>query len=552
MTAILDSAAPRKSDPSIAPALLFLASLLLFSINLDRPPHPDELHHILAAQHLLETGLPLIAEGEYWRGILHTWLVALSYTAFGEGLAAARLPSALLVALVTPILFLWVRREAGSPAAWLGAVLFILSPFTVEIAQFSRFYALQMFSFVLGSLCLYYALGPETSLPRRVALAAVAVLALGLAVWAQITSLVGLLGVGTWVFGLVARRVFLDSKNRSVRIGLAVSLIVAAGLVLLVVARTDTLEQAWNTYRQTALFGAASQDEFWFYHLRFLLFYPTLWPLAGVLALFAVVRSPKLAWFGISVFGVSFLLMSFAGPKATRYLSFAPPFLMILWGIGLAYVLPPLWRHAETTRARLIETLALPKKLGSMVGAALVALALVTVALMNPFWLRTATIIGNVALPLETPTTNWRAARDALAPWIADADIVLTTEELGALYFLGRSDVRFSPSKLFEIPLDQQIEFGIDHRTGRPIITKPESVERLIQCFRRGIVVGPIENWGSPILINEAVQEVLRKSAHPIDVPRASRLYAWGWEHEVGARPADCSDLDRFSRRQTN
>ena len=50
----------------------------------------------------------------------------------------------------------------------------------------------------------------------------------------------------------------------------------------------------------------------------------------------AIVRGPKFAWFAISIFGVSFLLMSFAGSKATRYLSFAPPFLAIVWGIGLA------------------------------------------------------------------------------------------------------------------------------------------------------------------------------------------------------------------------
>ena len=40
----------------IVSPILFVLALLLFSINLDRAPHPDELHHLLAAQHLLETG----------------------------------------------------------------------------------------------------------------------------------------------------------------------------------------------------------------------------------------------------------------------------------------------------------------------------------------------------------------------------------------------------------------------------------------------------------------------------------------------------------------
>ncbi|MBK6452523.1 MAG: hypothetical protein IPF84_08295 [Proteobacteria bacterium] len=105
----------------IAPLTVFACALLLFSLNLDRPPDPDELHHVLAAQHLLETGRPMIADGEYWRGILHTWMVAISYQAFGEGLSSARFPAVLLAALVAPALFLWVRREAGNTAAWLTA-----------------------------------------------------------------------------------------------------------------------------------------------------------------------------------------------------------------------------------------------------------------------------------------------------------------------------------------------------------------------------------------------------------------------------------------------
>ena len=66
----------------VARLLVLTFALLLFSINLDRPPHPDELHHALAAKGLLETGRPALAEGEYWRGLPHTWMVAVSYAIF--------------------------------------------------------------------------------------------------------------------------------------------------------------------------------------------------------------------------------------------------------------------------------------------------------------------------------------------------------------------------------------------------------------------------------------------------------------------------------------
>ena len=88
--------------------------------------------------------------------------------------------------------------------------------------------------------------------------------------------------------------------------------------------------------------------------------------------------------------------------------------------------------------------------------------------------------------------TDWRAARTALAPWTKGADVMITTEELGAIYFLGRSDVRFSRSKFGELRPDQKFEFGIDQRTGRPIISRPESVELLIRCFSKGFIVGPL------------------------------------------------------------
>lgn len=314
---------------------------------------------------------------------------------------------------------------------------------------------------------------------------------------------------------------------------------------------TDVLERTLELFRQTPLHAAKRANQFWFYHLRLLLFYPTLWTLVGVLAILAVLNSPRLGWLGIAIFSISFLVMSFAEWKATRYLSFSIPFLSIVWGIGLERVVQLLRRHAIAMRMRLAEKLALPVRLGSAVAIVGMVVALVIVILANPFWLRTATVIGNVVLLGETPVTGWRLARDALASWIADADIMITTEELGAIYFLGRSDIRFSPSKLDEIPWDQRFEFGIDHRTGRPIITKPESVEQLIECFPQDFVVGPIEHWGNPILISDEIQTILRRHAEPIEVPERSYLYAWGWKREsTSTQSAYCSNLMRFSGRQ--
>lgn len=534
----------------LGPTIVFIAALSLYSINLNRPPDPDELHHVLGAQHLLETGRPVIVEGEYVRGILHTWMVALSYKIFGESLASARLPTVLFVALVAPMLFVWVRREAGSLAAWLTAALFLTSPFAVEIAQFSRFYGLQIFSFAAGVMCVYYALVPGQTWWRSMALLAAAGALFALAIWLQVTTFMGLVGVALWIAGSLVVKILLppglDHATRTRRLigALTVAGLLAAAAIVIV----GEMQWAIERFRYTPLFSSRSVDDFWYYHLRFVLIYPTLWTLVGLLTIAAVICQPRLGWLAVTVFGVSFLLASFAGQKAMRYFCYAQPFIAVIWGLGLAHVAPALSGWLQSSRIQLKRSGSGVVNLSDTATRALVFLALTSVVLMNPFWLRTAAIIGNVALPGETPKTDWRAARDVLLPWIESSEIVITTEELGAIYFLGRSDVRYSPNKIQEIPPEEHHEFGIDPRLGLPVISTTESVEKLMTCFRSGIVVGPIEHWGHPILISEPVQAVIRAHSQPIEVPKRSHLYAWGWRRqESGDLPGYCAGLERFS-----
>src|SRR5690606_8500988 len=241
------------------------------------------------------------------------------------------------VGLTVLTLFLWVRQQAGSWAAWLTAGMFTLSPFTIEIAQFSRFYALQIFFFTLGAWCTCSALTDVLSAWRRALLAALTFIFFALAIWLQDTSLMGMVGVGLWVLGAVVHLTFFrPSRYRALKPLVVGVLITGALLFILAATLTDVLYDMWDTLRSAPLFGYANRDEFWFYHIRFLLLYPTLWSLVGLLAVLAMARAPAVASFAATVFAVGFLLASIGGPKATRYLGFAQPFLAIVWGIGLA------------------------------------------------------------------------------------------------------------------------------------------------------------------------------------------------------------------------
>ena len=100
-------------------------------------------------------------------------------TLFGDSLAVARLSSLVSMAAVAALLFVWLRHEAGSAAAWLGAGLLAISPFAVTVAQFARIYGVQSLAFTAGSLFLYAAVRGDGRWASRLLLVLVAFVALG-------------------------------------------------------------------------------------------------------------------------------------------------------------------------------------------------------------------------------------------------------------------------------------------------------------------------------------------------------------------------------------
>ena len=67
---VVAATAAGRSLPSwVVPLLLLVAAALVYTIHLDRPPHPDELYQIIPAEGLLASGQPRIADGLYTRAI---------------------------------------------------------------------------------------------------------------------------------------------------------------------------------------------------------------------------------------------------------------------------------------------------------------------------------------------------------------------------------------------------------------------------------------------------------------------------------------------------
>lgn len=532
----------------LAPLCLALAAGLLYLVNLGRLPQPDELHHALAARGLLANGVPSIAEGQYDRVLLHSWMVAGAYALFGDSLAVARLPSVLCMAVLVGLMFVWLRREAGSPAAWIGTVLFALSPFAVDTAQFARFYAPQCLALFVAAMLIHAAVLERTDQPRGIVLAGLALPPLLLAIYFQPTTLIGMAGIGLWAAGALLLPWLADANvPLARRLGLTLGAL-ALGLALIAaVWLSGILDELWHRYRWTPLFNRGTQDQFWFYHAWFSLLYPSLWPLTGILGLVAIVHRPRPAAFALTVFAMAFLLNSIAAAKSLRYIVYAQPFLFSVWGIALAALWQALGEFLARLRQGLSDRLADLGRPYRPVSWLLLAGAILFLLLGNPTWLRTTALLADITIPPEVPMADWPRARPVLEPWLATADVVVTTEELASLYFLGRYDLRFSRSKLEELPDAEQKEFGIDPRTGRPVISTTASLSRVLACYPKGIILGPDTSWNNPTLLDADQVELIKQHARPLALPPGSHMFAYVWEQTSGdPATADCAVLPRL------
>lgn len=546
------SAATLKDHPSTwlhlrgdwwSPPIVFLVCIALYGVNLDRMPLADELHHVLAGQSMMEHGEPRIAEGTYTRGLLYTWLVAQSFSIFGVSIAAARVPSVICMALLAAILFHWLRMQAGSRAAWLGAGLFAISPFAVEIAQMSRFYAPQSLALFVGAILTYGALRHPFRWPDMALRLGLPLPFLALGVYLQPTSLLGLAGITLWAAGVVLVPWLSDPAVSGRRKWLAIaSLLLLSALALAGLWYTGILPKLWRLYREVPVFNEKTQNEIWYYHVWYMLLYPSLWTLTGIVSMAALAQHARPSWFLLTIFTVAFALTSLGGPKGIQYLAFAQPFLFALWGIGLASLTEPLLAYAGRLRRQLAGSMTALHAGRERLATIVFGLALLSLFAVNPFWLRTITLTAAIPMPTERPTPNWPAAKDALQPWLARVDVVVTTEELGTLFFLGRYDVRFSPSKLGEQAPGQRMEFSRDYRTGRPIIAANDSMKLILGCFASGVVLGPIVDWGKPHLINQSLARLIEAEAEVIALPAGSHLFAYGWRREHPSRDGpDCA-----------
>jgi 4-amino-4-deoxy-L-arabinose transferase-like glycosyltransferase len=526
----------------LAPVLVAVLALAVRLPHLDHLAYVDELYHFLPAQAWLAEGQLRIAEGTYDRTPLFTIFIAQWLELFGENLIVARLPSLIASTALVVLVFLWTREVAGSLAAVLAALLLALDPEIIEISQFARFYALHCLFFWLGAVGAYRLVtSPPPALGRAVLLAAGVLICFGAALYLQITTLIGLLGVAVWSVVALSLPRLRRSSPRG-RWGIAAGVVLLGGATVGILIESGLAAELLARYRSTPLYLADRRDEFWFYHFFLTIYYPTLWPLTALAVVVGFAYRPRPTAFCACVVAIAFVLHSFAASKSMRYLTYASPFLFVLWGIALAAVWPRLRRFLEEVGAGALAWLGLGRLGRSGVFAVLALVLVFTVAANGAFVRTTATMFDVVIPPMQRPA-DWAAAKEPLAPWLANAAIVLTTSELEALYHLGRYDVLISKSRLSE--LDDGDEFSLDPRTGRPVIGSSESLASIMECYPEGLIVSSAARWRNPEQLDHAVANLVEARAEEVELSAFDmQAYVWRQQRPDHARRAEaCARL---------
>lgn len=481
-------------------------------------PLYDELLHFLSAQGLRERGELAIANGEYTRAWLYTYLVSYSFALFGETLVAARIPALLGALCLVAAVAVWVTRRAGVLAGGIAAGCLGLVPATVDLAVFARFYTVHALVILAMAIALFAALEPGAKRSTRLRFLGLTLILLPLAMHLQDSTVVaagaltcGVAGVlamdhWVWVRGFVLRHPW------QVMIGAAL----AAGLGLVAVNAMGLLVQM----QQVPLWNAWAVGRPHYYLMALAAEIPLLWPLFPVAMVFALVVQPRLALFCGLVLLSGLAVHSIAGQKAIRYIYYLLPFFCVVWGCalaGAAFLVRSAWErsqfrwhgHAELA----VLALAALVLIGSEEGQA--------AAKMLAGRAKPADALGLTTLA----EPEWQPIVPVLQPLLTKADRVVTSNAMKSLYYFGRYDYELNASIVPET-LTQE-EFGVDQRTGKQAIGAADSIQRVLAAPGATLVVLEDEKIDLDAGVSRDSMQVIEASCTPVELPPDTGVHAW-------------------------
>ena len=526
-------------------------ALLVRLANLDHTAYVDELNHLIAAESLLRDGALLLESGvEYTRARFFTWLVAGSLLLFGEGLVSARIPAVLAGTLLVVVTFLWVRRSLGAWEGWTAGILVLLAPQAIYHSQIARFYSFQAL-FVLGAAWCAWTLATRSRWSVRgvgVPLALGALCGVG-AMAVQISSLLGLAAIGLWLAVVLAIRLLRGELSPRFRIRVVGALVVGVVVGTAWVVWSGTLAQALASFGHVGLWAESQAGNLRYYHYHLLSHYPVLWAAFPVIVLLALRRHPGLSSLWVTILGLVLVVHSLAAWKADRYIFYALPFFFALVGMVVGALLR---RIHQEFRDEIHHRFSLttPSRTATAGAGVVLAFCLFFAAWANPAFPYSARMILGTDASWHFPVmyrgeADWRATGEALGETLEQAEVVITSTEQKARYFLGRGEVILSRNYLGEdgsgTPNPQ---FHRNDKTDVPVISEWESLEGIVACHRTGLVLVERNHWRQRWSVPDALADRIETLLDRVHLDDGWRIHGFEWDHGADFAPerARCPD----------
>jgi hypothetical protein len=521
------------------PWLVFGLAAIVRLIHIEHPGFYDEFYHALAAQNFLEIAdRPTIT---YRRAIIFTQIVAATISLFGDSLVAARLPSVFAGSALTTVGFLMGRRVAGPVAGRIIALLLCLDPLAILISQVSRFYSLQALAFLIGSLALYgVARAPLRSAATALSvIAAAACLALALALGYNVY--IGAAGLGVWLVVDLGCH-WWPRLSGSGRWASALGLLAILTMLYFVLPTSTLLRY----YRGTTEFLAVYRKDT-LYYTRFLMqSYPVLVACLPLALLAGLKRDRRFTFFAALLFGFALIVHSGAGRKQERYFFYSLPFMYAIVGVAAA----DWWESARRLGREVLKAIRsgrpAPSALSTGLGIPFAAIALLSLLFTNPGFQVTAGML--TASPESWPhssrcsmfltqttwiyqPSDWEAAKPTLQDLADDADILVASAGIKALYYLGRLDYDLLSTLRTETRTGRG--FDLDFRHGKPVISSPEAMARVVSENESGVVIIDRSHWRQEPFVPNATADFLEDRLQRVDVPKQWRLLIFRWSADA-------------------
>lgn len=497
-------------------AALSIAVVLMTRAVIDHPVMYDELLHYLAARGWLAHGAPVIADGQYLRAELFTRLVALSLHWFGDTAVAARLPAVAGAALLVFVTTVFAVRQAGWVAGLGAGVVLCAIPLTVELGVFCRFYTLHAALIVMAAMSGFAAVAIDCRRNMRVVWTLVTLAMLALALHFQPTTAIA---AGALLAGVAAAliyderiRVWSFVRRQPIAVSAVIVLVLLAGFVATAVF--GLLERLMSA----PLWAGDFVNKPHYYLVKFSYYMPLIWPLFPVAVYLALRRQPRLTIFCTVVLLSGLAVHSVGAAKASRYVYYLLPFLAVIWGCAVASVVawvatPDATEHSGKPARRAAFALAL---------AGVVAAFSAEGQGMAKLLLGRASL--NEALSFGGEP-DWQPSMPQLLPLARSAARIVTSNSMKALYYLGDYQYELNASVLLET--DTNEEFGRDARTGRHVISRPDSVLQVLDMPGTELVVLEQKTIGSAGGVPIDSVAAIEGRCQPVTLPDGAPLLAW-------------------------